>query len=224
MEIEKMYPDINPYTRPGYPIQEHRGVLMHWTATPRATAENIRNAFDRNIFNRVFASANYIIGIDGETIEYVPPDEIAYHGGSVSPEYYTEAARRLWEDHPKYVNWHETALNIWAPYYWLIGVEMCHETMDGKFTPATLYAAKELLIDLWEQKDMGDPVTHTLRHTDVTQKGVRGFEGELPCPRWWVEHPEDWLDFRMYTKEAICNAVDRLRGKYGAARNARLTR
>jgi len=215
--INKNHASINPYTRPGYPIIEHQGVLLHWTACPRATAENIRMAFERNAHNEVYASANYIVGMDGETIEYVPPEEVSYQGGAVARKWYTKDAERLWTGKARYVSYKGNSLDVWQPYYWLIGVEICHQKIDGQFTADAEYAVKELCVKLWQRWDMGDPVTHIWRHTDMTQKGLRGLKEELPCPRWWVEHPEEYEYFKMYVKAGICDDQDRrnARGERG---------
>jgi len=200
--IIEAHPDINPYTRPGIAIREHKGIVVHWTATPRATAQNIAAAFNRNIKNKEFASAQYIVGIDGEIIEYIPPEEIAYHAGTYD-KYYTSAAKHLWYDCPPTMDWAGQRLNIHHPYYYLIGVETCHEDMAGKFSMAAVHSLTDLVIHLWEQWDMGDPMTHIYRHSDLTGKGLLGREGELPCPRYFVEHPMAWDRWRLSVKEIM---------------------
>ena len=65
---------------------------------------------------------------------------------------------------------------------------------------------------------MGDPITHNHRHTDMTQKGIRGLvdengDPELPCPRWWVEHPEEWKEWKLSMKEDLVKRLDELQGR-----------
>lgn len=193
MSVDVRHPPINKYTRPGAKITAHKGVCCHWTATPRATAENIYAAFERNRVNGVYASAQYIVGMDGKVIEYVPPDEIAYHAGT--DKAYTPMAETLWMDQPHKALRH--------PYFYLVGIEICHKDIIGKFTDAAIYATQQLCVDLWHRYDYGDPVTHIYRHSDMTFKGYRNVPGELTCPRWWCENYADWLGFRLSVKQEL---------------------
>ena len=205
--MTKAHPEINPYTRPGIPILEHKGMIIHWTATPRATAQNIADAFNRNIKNKEFASAQYIIGIDGEVLEYVPPDEVAYQGGTYA-KYYTPAAKHLWYDRGPTMDWKDQKINIHHPYFYLIGVETCHEDIEGKFSISAIESLIELIIAMWMRWDMGDMMTHIYRHSDLTGKGLLGRKGELPCPRYFIDNPMSWDKWRLNTKERY---IQRLR-------------
>lgn len=79
MEITKMLLDINPYSRPHVMRDKTTKVAVHYVGNPGTSA-----LANRNYFNNLakthsrYVSSNYIIGIDGEVIECVPPDEIAY--------------------------------------------------------------------------------------------------------------------------------------------------
>ena len=67
-----------------------------------------------------------------------------------------------------------------------ISVECCHPATDGKFNEATYGSMVELGAYL-DQKFNLDPFTGNIRHYDVTGKD---------CPKWFVDHPEDWDKFR----------------------------
>lgn len=212
MKITKVHPEINPYTRPGMMIREHKGVVIHWTGTPRATARNIADAFNRNIENKVFASAQYIVGIDGEVLEYIPPEEVAYHAGTYD-KYYTAHARRLWFDQPPTMLWNGQTVNIHHSYFYLVGVETCHEDETGRPSKEAVDSLTELILALWLRWSMGDMMTHIYRHSDLTGKGLLGREGELPCHRYFYDHPIAWDRWRLDTKERYILDLESLQGR-----------
>lgn len=79
MEITKMLLDINPYSRPHIMRDKTTKVAVHYVGNPGTSALANRNYFNNLAKNHSrYVSSNYIIGIDGEVIECVPPDEIAY--------------------------------------------------------------------------------------------------------------------------------------------------
>ena len=103
MEITKMWLTVNPYSRPGTIRKRTEKIAVHYVGNPGTTALNNRNYFEglKNqkpdstgkycltsdgkylIYNggRVairYVSSNYIVGLDGEVLECVPPEEIAY--------------------------------------------------------------------------------------------------------------------------------------------------
>ena len=79
MEITKMLLDINPYSRPHIMRDRTTKVAVHYVGNPGTSALANRNYFNNLAKNHSrYVSSNYIIGIDGEVIECVPPDEIAY--------------------------------------------------------------------------------------------------------------------------------------------------
>ncbi len=77
-----------------------------------------RNYFENCKNKGVYASSQYIIGLQGEIIRCVPEDEISYHAGN-----YT-------------VNCNS------------IGIENCHPGWDGKFNDATYNSLVELCSDI----------------------------------------------------------------------------
>ncbi len=79
MYIE-MYLDYNKYSRPMLPMQEIKGIVIHYVANPGSSAVNNRNYF--NNLTSTYASSHYIVGLEGEVIACIPEDEIAYHAGN----------------------------------------------------------------------------------------------------------------------------------------------
>ncbi|MCD8224471.1 MAG: N-acetylmuramoyl-L-alanine amidase [Clostridiales bacterium] len=74
--------EINPYSRPGTKRSEINDIVIHYVANPGTSARQNWNYFN-NLANQtgegaVSASSHYIIGIDGEILQGIPLDEIAY--------------------------------------------------------------------------------------------------------------------------------------------------
>ena len=73
---------INEYSRPGTIISEINAIVMHYIGNPGTTAEQNRNYFaNLDITGERYASSNFIVGLDGEILQCVPVDEIAYASG-----------------------------------------------------------------------------------------------------------------------------------------------
>ena len=79
MEITKLWLTVNPYSRPGTIRKRTEKIAVHYVGNPGTTALNNRNYFNNlaKTHSR-YVSSNYIVGLDGEVIECVPPEEIAY--------------------------------------------------------------------------------------------------------------------------------------------------
>ncbi len=71
---------ISEYSRPGEPLTEVNNIFVHYTANVNTSAANNRNYFENLKDNHDVpgASAHFIIGIEGEILQIVPVDEIAY--------------------------------------------------------------------------------------------------------------------------------------------------
>ena len=72
----------NIYSRPAVSLREVNDIVVHYVANPGSTAEQNRNYFD-NLADQgqeggTSASAHFVIGLEGEIIQCVPIDEIAY--------------------------------------------------------------------------------------------------------------------------------------------------
>jgi len=72
----------NEYSRPGTLISSVNAIVIHYIGNPGTSAEQNRNYFANLGFTgETHASSNFIIGLDGEIIQCVPVDEIAYASG-----------------------------------------------------------------------------------------------------------------------------------------------
>ncbi len=70
---------VNEYSRPGDPLTEVNNIFVHYTANPGTSAAQNRSYFEQLKDNHErSASAHFIIGYNGEIIQCVPLDEIAY--------------------------------------------------------------------------------------------------------------------------------------------------
>ncbi|WP_423230510.1 N-acetylmuramoyl-L-alanine amidase [Bacillus paralicheniformis] len=79
VKVIKNFVKVNQYTRPGLKLAAVNGIVMHWTATPGASALNERNYFNGTcIIDKRYASAHYFV--DRHEAQHVIPDqEVAYH-------------------------------------------------------------------------------------------------------------------------------------------------
>lgn len=70
---------INEYSRPGTPIDEVNGIVVHYTANPGTTAMQNRSYFEGlKDSHDTSASSHFIIGMDGELVQCIPCNEVAY--------------------------------------------------------------------------------------------------------------------------------------------------
>lgn len=77
--VDEEFLDVNPYSRPGDRLERINGIVVHYTANPGTTAMQNRNYFNGLAETKATsASSHFIIGIDGEIVQCVPLDEIAY--------------------------------------------------------------------------------------------------------------------------------------------------
>jgi N-acetylmuramoyl-L-alanine amidase CwlA len=173
---------INQYSRPGYPAKPDH-IVVHWTNDPGATAKNERDFF-ANICpqTKETAGVHYLVGIKGEVIRAIPENEVAYHAGGrsytpyASKEFFNLAQHRVY------------------PHDRCIGIETCHIDITGKFTDETIQALTHLVADIMRRNKI--PVEKVIRHYDVTGK---------VCPKWYVEHEDDWQKFKETVKTLATN-------------------
>ena len=164
---------LNRFSRPGTPLKAVRGIVIHWVGNPGTSAKANRDYFEglktqnANDKNACYASAHFIIGLEGETVRCVPENEIAYHTGAVQ---YNAAALN--------------ALHTTYPNNCTIGIELCHPDKTGKFEKETRDSARELCKELI--KTYSIPQGNVFRHFDITGKD---------CPRYFVQNEHAWFDF-----------------------------
>ncbi len=78
-EISEELLTVNEYSRPGIPLEQVNGIVIHYTANPGTTAEQNRSYFEGLKDSGIaYVSAHYVIGMDGKIIHCVPDDEVSY--------------------------------------------------------------------------------------------------------------------------------------------------
>ena len=189
MRIEENYLTINKYSRPDKPIKIIKGIVLHWVANPGSSALQNRNYFESlkdqppglRPDEYRYASAHFIIGLQGEVIQCLLENEMGYHVGANK---YNEITLKK--------------LSTYYPNDCTIGIELCHPVeydgagkritehykWAGKFTDLVLDSAAELVLELCERYNLGR--NDIYRHYDITGKD---------CPRYFVNNPEEWKKF-----------------------------
>ena len=78
---ESLLPE-NEYSRPGYALENVEGVVIHYTGSAGTTAMDNRNYFYRlQITETTYESMHFEVGLDGEIVQCIPLNEIAYASG-----------------------------------------------------------------------------------------------------------------------------------------------
>lgn len=74
--------EVNPYSRPGIKMKQVNEIIIHYVANPGTSAKQNWNYFnnlkDQKEDNATSASSHFVIGLDGEILQGIPLDEIAY--------------------------------------------------------------------------------------------------------------------------------------------------
>lgn len=69
----------NEFSRPGTYLSEVNGIVVHYVANPGTTAAQNRSYFNGLAKSgATWASSHFIIGLEGEVLQLMPLDEIAY--------------------------------------------------------------------------------------------------------------------------------------------------
>ncbi|WP_236354657.1 peptidoglycan recognition protein family protein [Konateibacter massiliensis] len=77
--ITEDYVPINEYSRPGKKLEAVNAVVIHYTGNPGTTAAQNRNYYGELATTKeASVSSNFVVGIEGEVIQCVPSDEVAY--------------------------------------------------------------------------------------------------------------------------------------------------
>lgn len=70
---------INEYSRPAEELKKVKNIFVHYTANPGTSAAQNRSYFENLAeTHETSASAHFIIGYEGEIVQCIPLDEIAY--------------------------------------------------------------------------------------------------------------------------------------------------
>ena len=112
--VEKDYLTVNPYSRPGEPLEKINGVVIHYVGNPGTTAHANRNYFESlaSGLENTYASSHFIVGLEGEVIQCVPLTEIAYASNTRNGD--------------------------------TVSIEVCHPDETGEFSPVTYDRTVEL--------------------------------------------------------------------------------
>lgn len=112
--VERDLLTVNEWSRPGDPLKQVKGVVIHYVGNPATTARANRNYFESLSTGEtgVSASSHFIVGLEGEVLACVPLGEIAY------------ASNRRNAD--------------------TVSIEVCHPDETGQFSPVTYARVVEL--------------------------------------------------------------------------------
>ena len=122
----------NPWSRPGTPLEEIRGVVIHYVGNPNTSAAANRNYFEslKDGAEDIYASAHFIVGLEGEVLQCVPLSEVAYCSSQAN-------------DHT-------------------VSIEVCHADETGEFSAETMASLLRLTAWLCEEFDLApaDVIRH----------------------------------------------------------------
>ena len=86
-EVDEQFLTINEYSRPGDKTDGIKYIVIHYLANPKTTAQQNHDYFESlKDLQNMSMSANYVIGLEGEIIQCVPDDEIAYASNNENHE------------------------------------------------------------------------------------------------------------------------------------------
>lgn len=130
----------NPYSRPEKPLENVRGIVVHYVANPCSTARENRNYFeslkDQTGENATSVSSHFVIGLEGEVVQCVPLYEVAYASNNRNSD--------------------------------TISIECCHPDETEKFYDSTYKSLVDLTAYLCTAFEL-EPES-VIRHYDVTGK------------------------------------------------------
>ena len=79
ISIKEDFLTVNSFSRPGTPLKVINNIVVHYVANPGSSAQDNRNYFNGlATTGQTYASSHYVIGIEGEIIQCIPLNEIAY--------------------------------------------------------------------------------------------------------------------------------------------------
>ena len=84
LDITELFLTPNEYSRPQLSLSEVKGIVLHYPALASSTAVENRNYYEslKSAESREYASTHFIIGLDGEIVQCIPLNEIAYASGA----------------------------------------------------------------------------------------------------------------------------------------------
>ena len=122
--VQQDFLTVNPWSRPGTPLEKIDGVVIHYVGNPDTTAQANRNYFESLSSGEAgtYASSHFIVGLEGEVIQCIPVDEMAYANAPRNGD--------------------------------TISIENCHPDETGEFTQATYDSLVKLTACLCDQLDL----------------------------------------------------------------------
>jgi len=181
---------INIFSRPGRKMAEVKAIVIHWPDAKNKSAQWLHDYFDKAIpMERRYGSAHYVVGLDGEIVQCIPEDEMAYHCGTslkdpASGKVYTNLAREIlgdFADKP-----------YLSPNNATLGIEVCHIDDKGTMSDATVRSLVKFVSELCVKYGL-DPSRQVLRHYDIV--------GYKSCPKYWCDNPDKWVQFLTEVEE-----------------------
>ena len=77
--IDQQLLPLNQWSRPGRPLMEVNGVVVHYVGNPGTSAQNNRDYFaNLALTHQTYASSHFVVGLEGEIIQCVPLSEISF--------------------------------------------------------------------------------------------------------------------------------------------------
>lgn len=171
--ITEDYLTTNPYSRPGIKIAQHKGIVIHWVANAKSSAQANRNYFEnRKKGNTGYGSAHEIIDLDGSIIKCIPDYEMSYAVGSST---YTERALQYLSSYPNNCTYN---------------IECTHVDNQGRMTPETFRTLLFRVVELAFKFGLKPHFNQDLwLHQEVV--------GWKDCHRYFVNHPTTWHYFQQ---------------------------
>ena len=122
--VERDYLLVNPFSRPGTPLEEVNAVVLHYVGNPGTTAKANRDYFNTLALGRdgTYASSHFVVGLEGEVIQCIPLTEIAYASNDRNGD--------------------------------TIAIEVCHPDEEGQYGPVTYDRVVELTAFLCREFDL----------------------------------------------------------------------
>ena len=110
--IEEKFLTVRPESRSGEKLKEVKNVVVHYVGNPNTSAINNWSYFEHQ---NNYVSAQFIIGLDGEIIQCMPLDEVAWAVGNLEGNFTS------------------------------ISIECCHPDESGRFTEETYKSLVKLV-------------------------------------------------------------------------------
>lgn len=173
--IKKDFLTKNRNSRSGKKKKGQKGIVVHWVANPNTSAKANRNYFQSRKGTKTFASAEFLIDLDGDIIQAIPENEVAYHCGIRKKQ------------NPQL--WKKLGGN---PNHYLQGAECTHYNWSGKMHDETIEGLFKLVV--YQLKKYDNDSSDLYLHQDISGKR---------CHRWYVDNPQEWNKFKDRVQEAL---------------------